>query len=181
MSQFFWPPEASASDNIIEFVLDGVTTEVSKDTSTPANSRPLPVENLNSAGLPIDPATEQKQDDIINELVAANLKLDGVNTGLALIASKQTNIAGSLAQGNLAGTAQTTISPPANAVGCNIQAPSTNEQNIRVIIGGVAASDSSGFLYEPGRSETFNVAADISFCATVAGVNEYIVQWILNT
>lgn len=38
----------------IEFVLDGIDTEVSKDTGTPANSRPLPTELLNPNGTQTD-------------------------------------------------------------------------------------------------------------------------------
>lgn len=42
----------------IAFVLDGVDTEVSQDTVTPANSIPLPVINLDANGIPLDYATE---------------------------------------------------------------------------------------------------------------------------
>lgn len=57
------------------FILDGFTEPVQKDTVTPANSIPLPVEVLSPTGLAIDFATEAKQDDIITELTTANTYL----------------------------------------------------------------------------------------------------------
>lgn len=49
---------AGPGSNVIEFDLDGVDTEVSQDTAVPANSKPLPVQPLNTAGVRVSPATE---------------------------------------------------------------------------------------------------------------------------
>lgn len=46
------------SSGPVQFVLDGVDTEVEQDTVVPANSIPLPVIQLDAAGLPVDYATE---------------------------------------------------------------------------------------------------------------------------
>ena len=48
------PVSATITAGPIQFVDDGVDTEVSKDTGTPANSNPLPVEIL-SGGVPVTP------------------------------------------------------------------------------------------------------------------------------
>ncbi len=47
-----------ASPGPSQFVLDGVDTEVERDTTTPANSKPFPVINLDNLGVPVDFATE---------------------------------------------------------------------------------------------------------------------------
>ncbi len=50
---FFYPPGGGGgggSSGPIEFILDGVATEVSEDTGTPANSVPLPVRIFGSSG-----------------------------------------------------------------------------------------------------------------------------------
>lgn len=48
----------TSSSGPIQFVLDGVDTEVEQDTAVPANSIPLPVAPLNTAGVRVSPATE---------------------------------------------------------------------------------------------------------------------------
>lgn len=191
----------------IIYVLDGVDTEVEQDTGTPANTRPLPVGVFNVAGTLTDVATEAKQDDIITNIQSAVTELQNIQTNqdaqttlLTTIESNQDtsntllneistntlalinlrNNGGSLSQQALTGTTASTISVPANAVSCNIQAPSTNTDNVRISIG-ATASTTDGMLFEPGRSEMFDGAAAISACATVSGTNEVIVQWVLRT
>lgn len=150
-----------------QFVLNGVDTQVSQDTVTPANSIPFPIQYLNLAGVRTALATEAKQDNIITELQA--------------IKANQTNTNGSYVQQALTGIVASTIVPPANATGFYIQAPSTNAQAIRFCVGAVA-SDTNGVYMEQGRSEgPFNMAANISVCAVVGGANEAIVQWILSS
>jgi hypothetical protein len=61
---------ASLAPSPIQFVLDGVDTEVEEDTAVPANSLPLPVKVLDSSGAELDFATEAKQDLEIIELQA---------------------------------------------------------------------------------------------------------------
>jgi hypothetical protein len=80
MSVFIYPPiQTSVSSAPIEYVLDGVNTQVSQDTGTPANSTGLPVVVLNPAGGLTDFATEAKQDTQITEAQATNTKLDTLN------------------------------------------------------------------------------------------------------
>lgn len=76
---------------------------------------------------------------------------------------------------NLTTVAQT-FTAPANAVGFKIQAPSTNTQNIVWRVNGTATA-TAGILMEPGRSEDFDAAGNISVYA-VSGSNQVVtVQW----
>lgn len=47
-----------ANKDPINFTLDGTTSDVMQDTLTPANSNPLPVVQLNSAGVVVSPALD---------------------------------------------------------------------------------------------------------------------------
>lgn len=49
ITTFIYPPAAGSASQV-QFLLDGVSTTVSKDTVTPANSRPLPVELTGTSG-----------------------------------------------------------------------------------------------------------------------------------
>lgn len=110
----------------IQFVLDGTDTEVSKDTVTPADSRPLPVEILDAGGNPIDPATEGTLQNLSN--IAANLAtqdaLLDVVANTANIASKdfatQTTLAALNAKVTAVNTGAVTISAPLPAGTNNI-------------------------------------------------------------
>lgn len=63
MAIYIYPPVSlSITSGPTSFVKDGATVTVNEDTITPANSRPLPIKVLNSAGVQVDPATEAKQD-----------------------------------------------------------------------------------------------------------------------
>jgi hypothetical protein len=80
MSVFIYPPiQTSVSSAPIEYVLDGVNTQVSQDTGTPSNSTGLPVIVLNPSGGLTNFATESKQDTQITEVQATNAKLDTLN------------------------------------------------------------------------------------------------------
>lgn len=87
MANFNWP-SLTTQTAPIEFELDGNPTTVSEDTGTPANSVPLPVKNLDASGLPVDFATEAKQDTMISELQSANVALLSVETELQDINSE---------------------------------------------------------------------------------------------
>lgn len=96
MAQYIWPPIQSDAAPV-EFILDGVPTQVSQDTAVPANSKPLPVVNLDSGGTPVDPATAQNQVLEIAQLTAINAntdqiepKLDTANTTLSAISTQLT-------------------------------------------------------------------------------------------
>jgi len=55
MSYFLFPPlQTTLNAAPMEFVRDGADTQVSEDTGTPANSRPLPTKLLDENGNPID-------------------------------------------------------------------------------------------------------------------------------
>jgi hypothetical protein len=58
-----------------------------------------------------------------------------------------------------------TFTAPANAKCCVVQAPSSNTVNLRIKIGGATATVSSGYVLEPGRSESFPFAGSISYIA----------------
>jgi hypothetical protein len=72
MAIYVYPPVSlSITSGPTAFMRDGATVTVSKDTITPANSRGLPVELLDTAGVPFDISTlakEAKQDDAITIL-----------------------------------------------------------------------------------------------------------------
>lgn len=177
---------ATVEQGPTQFVLDGVPTEVEIDTTTPANSRPFPVKSYDDNGDYLPLATEAKQDDAITELQSVNTNLaiidasvQDVLTEVQAIRNNQFGASGSFAQATLTGTTEEVSTAPAKAIGFNIQAPSTNSDNIRFCVGSTA-STSNGFLMEPGRSETIMIGAEISICATASTTsNEYIIQWIL--
>jgi hypothetical protein len=85
MSQFFWPPGDSgiSSSGPVQFVKNGVITQVSQDTTTPANSIPLPVINLNPNGTTVDPSTATNQ---VTEIAAINTLLKPASTLAAVTA-----------------------------------------------------------------------------------------------
>lgn len=80
MAAFNWPVNpTSFNPGPVQFRINGVDTVVNKDTSTPANSIPLPVEVLNS-GTPVNFATE-------TTLSSLNSKVTAVNTGNVTVSS----------------------------------------------------------------------------------------------
>lgn len=58
----------------IQYVLNGVDTEVLLDTVTSSNSRPLPVTNIDSNGVQVDLSLEATQQSVLNEVtgISAN-------------------------------------------------------------------------------------------------------------
>jgi len=72
---FIYPPVSlQIAASPASFLEDGTNTTVLEDTETPANSKPLPVKQLNPDGTELDPATEAKQDDTITQLTSINAK-----------------------------------------------------------------------------------------------------------
>lgn len=128
-------PIVSTTPGPTQFVLNSVNTQVLKDTTTPANNKPFPVQ--------LEPGRAGSFDEITN----------------------------------LTNSAQS-FTAPARAVGFKIQSLSDNAQNIRMKVG-AAATASSGFRLEPGRSESFDLVGTISVIAEAAGTNYVCVQWIL--
>lgn len=72
-------------------------------------------------------------------------------------------------------TAVETIIAPANARWCKVMADDANTANMRVKIGG-AATTTSGMQFQPGRSEDFQAAGDISYCME-SGTGKIYVQF----
>lgn len=91
MANFTWPINPSTSGPV-QFIKDGNTETVTQDTSTPANSVPLPVISLDSTGAEVDLATEAKQDSIIQELQDIETDVENINTTLATTNSTLSNI-----------------------------------------------------------------------------------------
>jgi len=87
----------------------------------------------------------------------------------------QANANASTVENDALTTAPVTEVKPANAVGFKIQALSSNSANIRLAIGS-AASSTFGLRLEPGRSEDFDIGADVSLAAET-GTQAYVIIW----
>jgi hypothetical protein len=104
MGVFNWPAiQVTASSGPTEFVRDGADTQVSLDTGTPANSRPLPVRLLDTNGAELSPATlaeQQTQSTRIGDLTeaapASDTASSGLNGRLQRIAQRITSLIGLL-------------------------------------------------------------------------------------
>lgn len=83
------------------------------------------------------------------------------------------NTVGTFATGSISGV--TTLTAPASATGFIIQAEDTNTANLR-FSSGTAASASSGIQLQPGRSEQFDLGANVSICPE-SGTQKYSIQW----
>jgi hypothetical protein len=86
VANFNWPINpTTVTSGPAQFVYDGVDTEVSLDTGTPSNSRPLPIRALDSTGAEVDFATEAKQDSIITELNNVEADVEAAVTQLTTL------------------------------------------------------------------------------------------------
>lgn len=92
--------------------------------------------------------------------------LEKTGVGSAPVASYQEDVSVT--------TSVETITAPVGAKWCKIQADDTNTGNMRVKIGG-AASASSGIQFQPGRSEDFAVAGNISYCMESGSGKIYVI------
>lgn len=116
-------------------------------------------------------ATEAKQDLLLTEL---QLKADLTETqpvSLASIPAAPAMVASYQEIIDLTTVAQTFIAP-AGAKWCKVQTDDTNSANVRVKIGGVATA-ASGMQFQPGRSEDYQAAGDVSVIAE-SGTNQKI-------
>lgn len=68
---------AISSSGPIQYLLNGATTTVTEDTTTPANSRPLPVHQLNTSGVAVNGSTAENQ---ATEIAALGTLNTSVNT-----------------------------------------------------------------------------------------------------
>ena len=77
----------------------------------------------------------------------------------------------------IADTAANTIVAPTGAKWCMVQADDQNAVNLRVKLGGTA-TNTSGMQFQPGRSESFDVAGNISVIAeSTATAQKVYVTW----
>lgn len=113
-------PVVSTTSGPVQFKYNSVTTEVSQDTGTPSNSRPLPVVNLNTSGVAVDPATSALQQaeavliGAVNETApASDTASSGLNGRLQRIAQRITSLIAlfpaSIGQKNKAGSLAVTL------------------------------------------------------------------------
>ena len=136
-----------------------------------------------SLPLPSGAATSAKQDDELTQLTVIDATLTGISAKLptsvgqkamaaslpvvissdqSALSTTQTALTGTFQEDLTVGAGAETFTAPAGAKWCKIQADDTNTVNIRVKIGGTATA-SSGHQFQPGRSEDFQVAGNISY------------------
>lgn len=151
---FFLTSLSCTAFAVTDYQLNGLTIPVKQDTSTPANSRPLPTQYLDSSGVRTNLATE--------------------STLSALV----TNTQGVYAEITNLTTVAQSFTAPANARGFVIEALSSNTVNVRYAVGAVTTI-TSGMRLEPGRSEFLPIGANISVIAE-SGTNQVVtVQWVV--
>lgn len=101
MANFTWPLSGgggAASASPVLFNKNGSQVTVNLDTTTPANTRGLPVQQVNSAGVAVDGSTE-------TTLAAVNTKLTTTANGLKIDGSATTQpISGAVTVSNFPGT-----------------------------------------------------------------------------
>lgn len=79
MANFNWPSITTTSGPI-QFVKDGSTVQVNENTSTPANSTPLPVKVLGPSGTPVDiQAQLQEINDELDDQTNLLTSIEGVD------------------------------------------------------------------------------------------------------
>jgi hypothetical protein len=183
----------NAKDFATEATLDSI------DTKTPAlvGGR-VPVDGsgvtqpISAAALPLPSgaSTEAKQDDTIAEIADMSAKLPATLGQKAMADSLSVVISSDQSTINVAQTAKTpsfqedatvsnsveTFTAPAGAKWMKVYAADTNTSNIRIRIAGTPSA-SSGFQLQPGRSEDFEVAGDLSYISESAGTNYICVQY----
>ena len=90
MANFIWPLTPINPGNI-KFSNDGVSTDVSIDTSVPANSTPLPVRQLNADGTVYDPSVAEGYLQTLTTIdYATEATLSSIDTKVATEATLQT-------------------------------------------------------------------------------------------
>lgn len=166
-------------------------------TDAQLRAAPVPV-SAAALPLPTGAATEAKQDTQITELQDIEADIEAMSAKLPATLGQKTS-ANSLAvvlssdqsaiavtQSALTGSYQEdltvtdgaveTFTAPAGAKWCKIQADDTNTGNLRVKIG-AAATTTSGIQLQPGRSEDFQIAGDISYVMEAGATGKIYVQF----
>lgn len=76
--------------------------------------------------------------------------------------------------------APTSFVPPLHAVGFQLEASSSNSQNLRWAVGG-AATTTLGSRLEPGRDSNYvNAATTVSVIAEAGAAQEVVITWVLS-
>lgn len=132
MALYIYPPTpVSVSVPPLQFLLDGVATDVSRDTATPGNSDPLPVINLDGSGNVATPLTDAQLRaspvPVSGPLTDTQLRASAVPVSAASLplptgAATESTLSGlnakfgSLGQKNMAGSAPVVIASDQSAI-----------------------------------------------------------------
>lgn len=167
--------EAAASTDTIPSGLNGRLQRIAQRLTSLIALFPATLGQTTKAGsLSVTLASDQDTLPVSGPLTDAQLRATAVPVSGPLTDSQlrasaisvtQTALAPTFQEDSTVSTTPETFTAPAGAKSCVIQAPSSNTINLRVRIGGVAASTTSGYVFEPGRSEVFPFAGDISYCS----------------
>lgn len=103
MSNFSWPINpTTVNPGPVQFVRDGVDTDVSSSSGVPANSRPLPTQNFNASGSPVDVSTAALQ-------TTGNTSLSSIDTKLTSQATAAKQDTGNNSLGSIDTKLTTTV------------------------------------------------------------------------
>lgn len=167
-----------ASSGPVQFVLDGVDTQVTEDTVTPANSTPLPVSLIKSEQLDGSTANTSLV-QVGGKDGSGNARTLLTNTDGSLQTSEKAYTSGSVVNGSLSTTVANSETAPAGAVGFIVQNESSNSNAIRFRVGG-AASTTNGVFLEPGRDSGYiPIAATVSLCNVISSTQSYSILWVI--
>lgn len=151
--------------------LDPLTDTQLRATAVPV-SGPLTDTQIRATALPVSgPITDA-------QIRATALPVSGPLTDAQLRATSltviQTVLSASYAESLVVDTAGVTITAPVGAKWCKVQADGSNAANLRMKIGAIATT-TSGIILEPGRSEDFSAAGNISvFAESGTGQKVYV-------
>lgn len=163
--------EMSALDSlqVIYEIPDTFATSTKQDEAVTALGS-LATETTLTAIAALDFATETTLTSLDSKDFATEATLVEIRDSLAgpLVPSYQEIV-------NLTNSVQT-FTAPANAKWCKIMTEDTNSANIRVKIGGTATI-SSGMQFQPGRSEDYRIAGNISVIAESGTSQKISVQF----
>jgi hypothetical protein len=119
-------------------------------------------------------ALSSKLPAVLGQTTMANSLAVTIASNQSALSVTQTALAATYQEDLSVGAAAETFTAPAGAKWCKIYADDTNTVNIRVKIGGTATA-SSGIQFQPGRSEDYFAAGDVSYISeSTAGQKIYV-------
>lgn len=119
-------------------------------------------------------ALSSKLPAVLGQTTMANSLAVTISSNQSALSVTQTALAATYQEDLSVGAAAETFTAPAGAKWCKIYADDTNTVNIRVKIGGTATA-SSGIQFQPGRSEDYFAAGDVSYISeSTAGQKIYV-------